>query len=132
MELLKSYLASHKVAAILEEWSRTEMTIAHQLSCQNEPAIPWQNIDMTDDERRAAGIFNVQWYRPGHPDWSEMPPSWIQDRIPSDEVREDFFVSRILESNDSNGKVLVLLGNMHVTPVAEKLRAMGHNVSIQP
>ncbi len=87
---------------------------------------------MTDDERRAEGIFDAQRDRPGHADWSEMPPGWIQERIPSDKVREDFFVSRILESNDINGKVLVLLGRMHVTLVAEKLRATGHTVSIQP
>jgi hypothetical protein len=131
-EPLESHLAEHKITAINEEWSRAEMTIAHQVASRNEPAIPWHNIDMTDDERRAAGIFDAQRNRPGHADWSDMPPSWIRDRIPSDEVREGFFVNRILEANASDGKVLVLLGNMHATQVAEKLCQMGHIIEIQP
>ena len=132
-ELLESQLAEGKTPVILEEWSRLGMTIAHQLACRNEPAILWRNIDMNDDERRAAGIFDEQNDRPQRPVFSEGPmPEMIWDRVPSDCIREDFFVSRILETANGDGRVLVLLGNGHVAPVAKKLRATGHTVSIQP
>ena len=59
-----------------------------------------------------------------------MPIS-IQDRIPADTVREDFFVSQILTADSGEGEVLVLLGNEHVMPVAEKLRLVGHSIRIR-
>ena len=88
---------------------------------------------MTNDERRAAGIFDELVDRPQRLVWDNGPmPRLILDRTRADAVREDFFVRHILEANDRDGKVLVLLGNEHVTPVAEKLRTMGHTIGIQP
>jgi hypothetical protein len=55
----------------------------------------------------------------------------IEKRIPADAVREDFFVAQILQTTNHDEAVLVLLGDMHVVPVAEKLRARGHNVDIR-
>ena len=132
-ERLESHIAEGKTSAILEEWSREEMTIAHQLARRNEPAILWRNIDMTDDERRAKGIFDEQDDRPQRLVFNDGPmPEMIWDRIPSDCIREDFFVSRILETANGDGRVLVLLGNGHAAPVTDKLRAIGHTVCIQP
>jgi len=87
---------------------------------------------MTEDERRAAGIFDTLRNRPGRLVWDDGPmPISIQDRIPADTVREDFFVSQILTADSGEGEVLVLLGNEHVMPVAEKLRLVGHSIRIR-
>jgi hypothetical protein len=131
-ELLHSILAGHKIATIFEEWPRNEMTIAHQFGNNKEPAIPWRNIDMTEDDRRAAGISDQLADRPERLVFGDGPmPERILDRVPSDAVREKFFVNRIVDENHSDGTVLVLLGNEHVAPVKEKLSAIGHTVGIQ-
>lgn len=54
----------------------------------------------------------------------------IEERIPADEVREDYFAARILSAEKAHGDVIVLLGDMHVLPVADKLKASGHTVEI--
>jgi hypothetical protein len=53
----------------------------------------------------------------------------IERRIPEDTIREDFFVSEILKAESSPNNILVLLGDMHIIHVAEKLRALGHEVT---
>jgi hypothetical protein len=104
------------------------MTIACQLAGQGTPPIPWHNIIMTEDERKEAGIFEELKNRPARLDLND-PTMEIEKRIPADDVREDFFTKEILKANDADGEVLVLLGDMHVMPVAEKLRALGHTVN---
>ncbi len=132
-ELVQSLLAEYKIAVILEEWSRDETTIARQIASRSESPILWRNIDMTDHERRKAGVFDELADRPQRLVWGDGPmPELIQDRTHADDLREDFFVSRILEENESSGKVLVLLGKCHVAQVAEKLRAAGHTVNLRP
>lgn len=130
-KLLQLRIAEGNLTMIFEESSPSKSTIAAQLASQNDPEIPWRNIIMTEAERRDAGIFDALRNRPGHPDWEHME-YWIEHRIPEDEVREDFFANQILEGNDSLGDVLVLLGDMHATPVADRLRAKGHTVEIRP
>jgi hypothetical protein len=130
-KLLQLRIAGGNLTMIFEESSPTKSTIAAQLASQSDPEIPWRNIIMTEDERRAAGIFDALRNRPGHPDWDNME-YWIERRILEDLVREDFFVNQILEASDSPGDVLVLLGDMHVMPVADRLGAKGHTVEIRP
>ncbi len=129
-EFLQIYLAGHKVAMIFEESSPSKVSIANRLASQNDPSIPWRNINMTDDERQAANILDKLKNRPYHYEREpgNLVPSEILHRIPADFIREDFFINRILEAEDSGGDVLVLMGNMHVMPVTEKLRMMGHTV----
>jgi hypothetical protein len=47
-------------------------------------------------EREAAGIADALTKpRPGHPD-NETMTTWIERRIPEDEIREDFFIHQTL------------------------------------
>ena len=134
-ELLRSSLAEHKAEIILEEWSRAEMTIAHQLACQSEPALLRQDIGMTDEKRKEKGIFDALRGRPRYPDLDDMQdgmPTLIELRVAADEVLEDYFVIRILGASGGDRNALVLLGKGHVTKVAERLRAMGHVVGVRP
>jgi hypothetical protein len=131
-KLIQTRLAQGQVEIIFEESSPTKPTIALQLASQGDPPIPWQNIVMTEDERRAVGIFEALRNRPGTPVWDDDGMDyWIERRIPEDEVREAFFVEQILGASDKPGEVLVLLGDMHVHPVAERLSAKGVVVAIQ-
>jgi len=126
--LLETHIAKRRVSGIFEESLPRKMTIACQLAGQRTHPIPWRNIIMTEDERKEAGIFEELRNRPARLDLSD-PTMEIEKRIPADDVREDFFIKEILKADEADGEVLVLLGDMHVIPVAEKLRALGHTVN---
>jgi hypothetical protein len=127
-EILKEQLAGRRVAAIFEESSPRKDSIAAQIAGQRDPRVPWHNISMTEEERRAAGIYEALLNRPGGPD--ETMEFTIEERIPADEVREDYFTGRILDADKAEGNVIVLLGDMHVQPVADRLLTKGHTVEI--
>jgi hypothetical protein len=86
------------------------------------------NIMMTSAEREAAGIKEALENRPGHPD--ESMEHWIEYRIPEDDIRETFFVNQILVHADGSNSILLLLGDMHVEPVARQLERIGHTVTM--
>jgi hypothetical protein len=129
-EILKAYFPGRRVVEIFEESSPRKESIAAQLAGQLDPQVPWHNISMTEEERRAAGIFEALLDRPGRPD--DAMEFTIESRIPADEVREDCFAERILGAVKAQGDILVLLGDMHVQAVADRLRSKGHTVEILP
>ena len=126
--LLSAGISQRKVQFIAEESKQGEATIASTLASAADPQIPWTNISMTDAERDAAGITEALKHRPGHPDYDTMQ-TWIECRIPEDDIREKFFIDRTLQHAEDEQSVLMLLGDMHVDAVGEKLRQMGHRVS---
>jgi len=52
--------------------------------------------------------------------------SWIESRISEDEIREDFFIDQTLRGAGEAQSILMLVGDMHVDAVGDKLRPMGH------
>jgi hypothetical protein len=126
--LLLAEIPKRKVRFIAEESKIGKITIAFVLASASDPQIPWKNISMTDTERDAAGITEALKSRPGHPDYETME-RWIESRIPEDEIREDFFIEQTLRSAGDAKSILMLLGDMHVDAVGEKLKKMGHRVS---
>jgi len=127
-DLLTAEIPKRKVRFIAEESKIGKVTIAFALASASDPQISWKNISMTDSERDAAGITEALKRRPGHPDY-EMMGRWIECRIPEDEIREDFFIEQTLRSAGDAHSTLMLLGDMHVDAVGEKLSRMGHSVS---
>ena len=83
---------------------------------------------MTPDERKAAGILEALKNRPSR--FSSDMSYEIEKRIPEDDAREDFFVNQILDNSGNNDDILILLGDMHVIPVARKLEQHGVAVEI--
>jgi hypothetical protein len=126
--LLRAEIPQRKVQFIAEESKQGEVTIASVLADAADPKIPWKNVSMTDAERDAAGIMDALKHRPGHPDHDTMQ-TWIESRIPEDEIREDFFIDQTLQHAGDAQSILMLLGDMHVDAVSEKLRKMSHRVS---
>jgi hypothetical protein len=126
--LLSAELPKRDVKFIAEESKRGKITIASALADVADPKIQWTNISMTDAERDALGITEALKHRPGHPDQETMQ-TWIESRIPEDEIREDFFIDQTLQHAGGAQSILMLLGDMHVDAVSEKLRQMGHRVS---
>jgi hypothetical protein len=127
--LLRFQLAVREVRFIAEECKEGEITIALRLALTSDPVIPWKNISMTEAERSAVGIAHALKNRPGHPDYETMQ-TWIEVRIPEDDIREDFFVNETLRCAGSAKSILMLLGDMHVDTVANKLEGLGHRVSV--
>jgi len=127
-EILETQLRAGNVTRVFEESSPNKESIAARLAYLRDPRIPWDNIHMTEAERKAAGIYEALLNRPGSPD--DAMEYTIEHRIPEDEVREEYFTSRILAETRPDSTVLVLIGDMHVLPIADRLRASGHTVEI--
>jgi hypothetical protein len=67
--------------------------------------------------------------RPGHPDHETMT-YWIESRIPEDDIREEYFIRRTLDESNGAKNILMLLGDLHVDAVCEKLRRRGYIVAV--
>jgi hypothetical protein len=127
--ILKEGVVKRQIDFISEESKLGKSTIAVELANANIPGIPWINIIMTDAQREAAGIADaLKKPRPGHPDYETMT-TWIECRIPEDEIREDFFIQQTLSEAQGADSVLVLVGDLHVDAVGEKLRQMDYSVA---
>jgi hypothetical protein len=127
--ILRRGVPERNISFIAEESKEGKLTLAKQLADASSPTIPWTNIWMTDTEREAAGIADALKNRPGHPD-PETMTYWIERRIPEDDIREHYFIRRTIEESNGAENILMLLGDLHVDAVREKLRQMGHTVSV--
>jgi hypothetical protein len=127
--ILMSEIPKRLIDFIAEESKEGEVTIAQEFANASSPCIPWLNIWMTHAEREAAGIGGINKRRPGHPDYETMT-YWIECRMPEDEIREDFFINRTLTEARDAKRILMLLGDLHVDAVSEKLHVMGHDVEV--
>jgi len=126
--LLKAEIPKRKVRFIAEEFKIGKATVAFEMASVSNPQIRWKNISMTDAERNAAGIKEALNDRPGRREEGTM--TWIEFRIHEDETREEFFIEQTLRGAGDAQSILMLLGDMHVDAVAEKLKKMGHSVSV--
>jgi hypothetical protein len=52
----------------------------------------------------------------------------IEHRIPEDDIREDFFVTKSLRGAGESENILILRGDMHVQALKDKLELLGHRV----
>lgn len=126
--LLRREIRARDVQFIAEEADPHYGTIAQQLGNAHNPPIPWKNIDMLDDERKMAGVYDALKNRPIHcerrlDEWVE-----IEHRIPEDDIREDFFVTKSLRGAGESENILILRGDMHVQALKDKLELLGHRV----
>lgn len=108
------------LGAFAEEYSDSigNSSIAHRLA--KEFQIQWYNVDMTLQERVDAGILEAQSNRPG------MFQSHITYRIPSDDIREEAWIRKLLQ--EDLGTTIVVCGYLHFESLAQKLRTAGHTI----
>lgn len=104
-------------------------TIAQRLAGAHSPPIFWQNIDMTESERKLAGIYDALMNRPYHPQWRGSQAVMIEHRIPEDNVREEFMVSKAIECSGEAESILVICGDMHSRALKQKFERLGHRVA---
>jgi hypothetical protein len=108
------------LSAIAEEFHSNIGTESVGMRLAKKRSIRWFQIDMTTDERLAAGIAEAQHSR----------PSMFQDgvccRIPSDLIREEFWVRKLTDG--ALGTTLVICGYLHYAALVERLRVLGHPV----
>jgi hypothetical protein len=108
------------LGAFAEEYSERIGTESLAQKLAKQLQIQWFNIDMTPQERFEAGILDAQSNRPG------MFQSNVTYRIPSDDIREDAWVEKLVRS--ALGTTIVVCGYLHLESLAGKLRAKGHTV----
>ena len=108
------------LGAFAEEYSESIGTESLAQKLAKQLQIQWFNIDMTPQERFEAGILDAQSNRPG------MFQSNVTYRIPSDDIREDAWVEKLVRS--AIGTTIVVCGYLHFESLAGKLGAKGYTV----
>jgi hypothetical protein len=101
---------------IAEEYSDNIGESIAQRIVKEQDGLRWYNVDMTKEEKQAAGILEEQCARPASKDG-------VVFRLPSDDVREDAWVDKLL--NFGSGTTLVICGYLHCQSLAVKLRHKG-------
>lgn len=121
--ILRSLARSRFIAslsAFAEEYSEQIGIESLAQKLAKELEIRWFNIDMTTQERSEAGILEAQSNRPG------MFQPNVTYRIPSDDIREDAWVEKLVRN--TFGTTIVVCGYLHCESLARKLRAKGYTV----
>jgi hypothetical protein len=126
LSLVTQIVNKNQVQRVFEESAQGRETIAAIVASRNVPSIKWVNIDMTTEQRLAAGIYQALKRRPGGPDLPANPGVWIDYRIPEDDVREKYFIDRITSECQTCQSALLVVGDMHAEAIAETLRGLGH------
>lgn len=123
---IRNAILSCRVRFIGEESKRGIETIAKRIADQSDPQIPWVNIDMTDDEERATGIYEALKKRPFDTEFDEDgKPMRRYHRIPEDKTRENFFVEKTKNEAEKAETALVICGHCHVEALREKFTERG-------
>ncbi|HEX5422810.1 MAG TPA: hypothetical protein VFW94_04625 [Candidatus Acidoferrales bacterium] len=108
------------LTAIAEEFGELTGCTSLAKRLASERNLRWYNLDMTTQEKQDAGILQEQRSRPG------MFQAAVAYRVPSDNVREDAWVEKLIAS--AAGTTLVICGYLHFEALVEKLTAKGHDV----
>jgi hypothetical protein len=142
--LLTALVAKHGVQFICEEADPDYETVAAQLTLSLNLPFPWKSIDMPEEARSAAGIYEEQKKRvevtlPGTVNTHNAADGFYLDlkngrhrfsaRVASDAVREDYMVERAVEYAGEARSLMVLCGNFHVEELARRFRAHCDNVT---
>jgi hypothetical protein len=102
--------------AIAEEYSEGIGESIGQRVVEEQDGLCWYNVDMTKEEKQVAGILEEQCARPA-------PKDGVVFRLPSDDLREDAWVDKLVKSG--SGTTLVICGYLHCQSLAGKLRQKG-------
>jgi hypothetical protein len=104
--------------AVAEEYSEDigESIAQRIVQERKQDGMHWYNLDMTEDEKHAAGILKEQRARPAS-------KNGVAFRLPSDDIREDAWVDKLVKSG--SGTTLVICGYLHCQSLAGKLRKKG-------
>lgn len=86
---------------------------------RKQHGIRWYNLDMTEDEKNAAGILKEQRARPAS-------KNGVAFRLPSDDIREHAWVNKLV--NSGSGTTFVICGYLHYEALVGKLQQRGHAV----
>lgn len=142
-EVLTTLINDSGVQAVCEEADSVYETVGHQLTEQLTLPFGWTNIDMSEQARKDAGIFEEQMNRVpvqriGTFSTHFENGAFFLDLkngthlfcpcVPSDTVREEYMCQRIIEVSGKANSVLVLCGNFHTEGLAARLGQLGNTV----
>lgn len=107
--------------AVAEEYHEDigPTTVGQQIA--NERGVPRYNLDITADERHAAGILEELRNRP-------EPKDAVCFRLPADDIREDAWMQKLTGSGLS-GTTIVICGFLHYEALVSRLRAQTEGVT---
>jgi len=126
--LVNELIFNRQINLICEESNPSYLAIAQLEAFNHQPRIPWRHMDMPPQERLEAGIWEAVAERPI--DLGPHNPQGTAFRIPEDDIREEFFKSKILEaiSETRATSVPVICGDGHAEFIKTKLEDVGFDV----
>lgn len=129
---ITSIISSNRaISLIAEECSDpNQITVAREIVQESNGLISWCCVDMTDEDRKKAGIYERLCIRPKlkfHPETGldEDPRIYFRH---ADGVREEFWLDRIADAQPRD-EVLIVCGWMHLEFLADKATKRGWSVS---
>lgn len=128
--LLTKEVADRKVDFITEESDPRVITIAGQVAQAYTPPIPWENISMSERERKSVGIFDALKNRPFLVQMEGGKPVVIERRIPEDEIYEAYLIRHIEDRAAGAESTLILCGDLHADALKQKLEAHGNRADV--
>ena len=96
-----------------EQWGKS---VAQNIAVEHH--IEWLSVDMTPEEKIAAGIAEEQRTR---------RESGRQVKVPSDEIRVQAWVEKLEASGKEH--ILVVCGYLHLEDLVQKLKIRGHETA---
>jgi hypothetical protein len=99
-----------------ESDNRWGNSVARNIAVEHH--IEWLSVDMTPEEKAAAGIAEEQPAR---------RESGRQVRVPSDDIREQAWVEKLEASGKEH--ILVVCGYLHLEGLVQKLKIRGHETA---
>jgi hypothetical protein len=142
--LLISKIEQNGIQFIGEEAPPAGQTVGQHLAVELALPFPWRNIDMPEQARKDAGIYEEQMARvPVHQSGTAQthfdPGGFYLDlkngshlfcpRIPSDKIRENYMLNRAVEGAGDATSIMVLCGSHHIEALAERFRGHHDNVT---
>lgn len=131
---VESLIRENGVSLIAEEVDADHLSqvksVAKDIAEASRGQIAWLSIDMTSDQRRAAGIYDRLCIRP-IPLLDLTTGLGSEQRVylkHADGIREEFWLAQIKQAKPSNS-VLIICGDMHVDFLADKAMGLGWRVT---
>jgi len=132
--LLTKTIEARKVDLICEESDPAKLSVAEKIAAEHVPPIRWKNINMSEKERQEAGIAEGYRRRPHRFIEGDLPNvgQRIDQRIPEDGVREQFFAAETIREAKASGArtVVILCGDLHADSLGVLLERNGNCVEV--
>jgi hypothetical protein len=126
--LVREIIQQQDVRFVGEETLPFTNTVARCVACPM--GLRWEAIEMSIKARKELGIADEQTKQRTQVTVGETGVKAVNQRVPSDEIREAYMVWRVVTAGRVFESVLVLCGFSHAEPLRQRFATLGHQVTL--